>query len=632
MPKGYWGKVLHVDLTAGKLEIEEPGEVFYRKYMGGSAMGMAYILKHMPAGADPLGPDNVLTIFVGPVTAAPASGLNRASANARSPLSEAIGDSQAGGFWPAAFKMTGFDGVVVTGRSPEPVYLWVHDGEAELRPADALWGKETGPVEALIREELGDKRIEVVQAGPAGERAVRFANLINMANRAHGRSGMGAVMASKGLKAIAVRGRQRPELADTEGVKRLARWGRDHFPESNIASMGKYGTAGVLSYQHESGGLPTRNWQSGSFEGYETITGEYMYDHILEERDTCWGCVVRCKRVVAVAEGPFQVDPHYGGPEYETCATFGSYCGVDDIRAVAKANELCNRYGMDTIACGATIAFAMECFERGLLNVEDTGGLELRFGNTAAMVHMVEQIARREGLGDLLAEGSARAARQIGPEAEALAVTVKQHELPAHMPQVKRSLALIYAANPFGADHQSSEHDPAYEDEYPYYAERLAALDLLEPQPARSLTPEKVRFALYTEYLYSLLDSLCVCQFVWGPTWHLYGPDQLVDIVQAVTGWRTTLWELLKVGQRRLNMMRVFNAREGFGREDDHLPPRLFEPLQGGASDGVAVDRERLEQALSLYYAMAGWDEEGRPTPTTLQELGLGWLIDELPE
>jgi aldehyde:ferredoxin oxidoreductase len=630
MPYGYKGKILHVDLTAGQLSVEEPGDTFYRQYLGGSAMGTYYLLQKVPAGADPLGPENVLTLFVGPTTGAAVPGQSRVVANARSPLSEAIGDSEAGGFWPAEFKFAGYDGIVVTGRSPEPVYLWLHDGEAELRPAGHLWEQETGPAEAALRAELGDARIQVLQAGPAGALGVRFANLINMCNRANGRTGMGAVMAAKRLKAVAVRGHQPVTLHDPETIKALARWGRDHFPDSGIAGMGQYGTAEVLAYQHSSGGLPTRNWQSGSFDGFENISGERMYDTILQRRDTCYACVVRCKRVVAVEDGPFPVDPLYGGPEYETLATFGSFCGVDDLAAIAKANELCNRYGMDTISCGATIAFAMECFERGLLTPEDTGGLALRFGNAAAMVAMVERIARREGLGDLLAEGSFRAAQRIGRGAEAFAVTVKKHELPAHMPQIKRSLALIYAVNPFGADHQSSEHDPAYEEpgDYEGYAERLAALDLLDPQPPASLTAEKVRFALYTEYLYSMLDSLGLCQFVWGPAWHLYGPEQIVEFVRATTGWNASLWELVKVGQRRLNMQRVFNLRQGLGRADDSLPPRLFEALRGGGSDGVALDRVEFERALELYYGMAGWDEQGRPTPATLHELGLGWLVE----
>jgi len=626
MPYGYNGRILHVDLTQRKLEIEEPDETFYRRYTGGSAMGLYYILKGMPAGADALSADNILTFCLSVLTGAPISGQSRVMANARSPLSGCIGDSQAGGFWPAQCKAAGFDAIVIKGRADSPVYLWLHDGQAELRDASHLWGKITGEVQAIIRQELGDERIEVLQIGPAGERKVRFANVINMCNRANGRTGMGAVMGAKNLKAIAVRGRQRPELADPDAVKALARWGVENFPESDIYGMGIYGTAEVLAYQHKTGGLPTRNWSSGVFEGYEAITGETMYDTILRKRDTCYACVVRCKRVVEVKEGPFLVDPLYGGPEYETLATFGSYCGINDLAAVAKANELCNKYGMDTISCGATIAWAMDCFERGILTTADTDGLELRFGNAAAMVALVEKIARREGFGDVLAEGSARAAEKIGRGAEELVVAVKRHEMPAHMPQVKRSLALIYGVNPYGADHQSHEHDPSYTEDG--YLERMAELDLLDPQPPDLLNAEKVRYAFYTQCLYSALNSLGLCQFVWGPSWHLYGPSQIVELVRGVTGWNFSLWEVLKVGERSLNMQRAFNAREGLGREADVLPPKMFQPLRGGASDGVAVTPQEFAAARELYYRMAGWDEEGRPTRAKLEELGIGWVAD----
>ncbi|MEJ2211848.1 MAG: aldehyde ferredoxin oxidoreductase family protein [Anaerolineae bacterium] len=630
MPYGYNGKILHVDLTERRLEVEEPGEDFFRKYLGGSALGMHYALKMIPPGADALGPENVLVLSLGVTTGAPISGQSRVTATAKSPLSGAIGDAQAGGFWPAEAKGAGFDAYVITGRAETPVYLWVQDGEAELRDAGHLWGEVTGEAEATIRQELADDKIEVLQCGPGGENLVRYACIINMSNRANGRTGMGAVMGSKNLKAIAVRGHQRPEVADREALTALARWGAQNFKSSDVYGLGIHGTAEVLAYQHQAGGLPTRNWRSGVFEGWEPITGETMTDTILKERDTCYACVVRCKRVVEAEWQGRAVEPHYGGPEYETLATFGSYCGIDDLEAIAYANQLCNMYGLDTISCGATIAFAMDCFERGLLTAEDTGGVELRFGNTEAMVQMVEQIGRRQGFGDLLAEGTARLAERLGPEARELAVVVKGHDLPAHMPEVKRSLGLIYAVNPFGADHQSSEHDPAYEDDYDSYQERMRALDLLAPQPEFSLGPEKVRFALYTEQLYSLLDSINVCQFVWGPSWHLYGPNQLVDMARAVTGWDVSLWELMKVGERRLNMMRAFNAREGFTREDDVLPPKLAQPKEGGPSDGVYVDPEELEVAKDLYYAMCGWDEMGVPSRARLEELSLGWVADQL--
>ncbi|MEE8390296.1 MAG: aldehyde ferredoxin oxidoreductase family protein [Anaerolineae bacterium] len=625
MSYGYHGKILHIDLTTGKLEVEEPEEAFYRTYMGGSAMGVYYLLKHTPPGADPLGLENTLSLMAGVVTGAPFSGQSRVTATAKSPVTGLIGDSQSGGFWPAELKAAGFDGIVIRGKAEKPIYLWVHNGEAELRDAAHLWGKFTADVEDAIWEELDDKRIRVLQCGPAGEQGVLFGALISDANRANGRTGMGTVMASKNLKAVAVRGNNRPELADPDAVKALAKWGADNFEESDTYGLGLAGTAEIVLSQDKGGGLPTRNWSSGTFEGAKAISGQKMAETILKKRDTCFGCVIRCKRVVEVSDGPFQVDPRYGGPEYETIATMGSYCGVSDLAAVSLANQLCNMYGMDTISCGATVAWAMDCFEQELISVEDTGGIELRFGSAEALVQVVEHIGKREGFGRVLGEGSARAAETLGVGQD-LVVAVKSHELPAHMPQVKRSLALIYAVNPFGADHCSHEHDPSYES----YPDRMAELDLMDPQPDDVLNAEKVRYALYQQYLYSCMDSVSVCQFVFGPAWQLYGPSHLVDAVRGVTGWNVSLWELQKVGERRLNLMRAFNAREGVGSEADTVPSKLLLPLQGGASDGVVVTAEEVETAKTIYYQMAGWDENGCPTRAKLEELGLGWVADEL--
>ena len=626
MPDGYNGKILHVNLTTSALTVEEPPEAFYRKYLGGEGIGMYYILKEMSAGADPLGPDNVLAITLSVVTGAPVSGQSRVMANAKSPLTGTVGDAQGGGFWPAEAKAAGFDAFIIYGKSEKPVYLWVHDGEAELRDATHLWGQVTGDAQAAIREELGDPKIEVLQVGPAGENLVRYACLLNMCTRANGRTGMGAVMGSKNLKAIAVRGKKKPAIADSKTLTEIARWGAENFPESDIYGMGVHGTAEIVAYQQEDGGLPTRNWASGVFAEHEALDGTTMSDTILKERSTCYACVVRCKRIVEITEGPYQVDPLYGGPEYETLATFGSYCGISDLAAIAMANQLCNMYGLDTISTGAMIAWAMDCFEHGIITAEDTGGIELRFGNTEAMVRMTEMIAKREGFGDLLAEGMSQAAAKLGPEAEALVTAVKGNPLPAHMPQVKRSLALIYAVNSYGADHQSHEHDPSYED----YPDRMAELGLMNPQPSKVLNAEKVRYAVYTQYFYSLLNTIGVCQFVWGPAWHLYGPSQLVDMVHAVTGWNVSLWELMKAGERSLNMMRAFNAREGFTSAEDKLPPKLFQPLTGCSSDNLAVTEAEMAAALPTYYAMCGWDAEGRPTRAKLEELGIAWVADEL--
>ncbi len=641
MPNGYNGKILHVNLTSRTLTTEEPNEAFYRRYMGGSALNLHYLLNEMDPGADPLGPDNILALSVGVITGVPISGQSRMTATAKSPLTGAIGDSQCGGFWPAELKFAGFDGIIIRGKASSPVYLWIQDGKPEIRDASQLWGRVTGDVEKAIREELGDPKIEVMQIGPAGEKLVRFACLINMCNRANGRTGMGAVMGSKNLKAVAVRGNQRPEVADKEALAGLRKWQSEVFPKSGMAGFGKYGTPGVVSVQQNAGGLPTFNFTSGVFDGWKTLDGRNLYETALkgretgkqdqEGRDTCFGCVIRCKRVVEIKEGPYQVDPLYGGPEYETLATFGSYCGVGDLAAVCKANEICNKRGMDTISCGATIAWAMEAFEAGAITPKETGGLNLKFGDAEAMVKLTEMIGKREGFGNVLAEGSARAVEKLGRGKEFL-ITSKGQEAPAHMPQVKRSLALIYAVNPFGADHESSDHDPSYEAGFKYFKNRLGTLGLTQPQEPLSLGPEKVKFARKTQHFYSLLDSLNLCQFACGPSWQLFGPEEIVKMLKAVTGWDVTVDELLEVGERRVNMMRAFNAGEGMNRTQDTLSEKFFQkPLKGGPSDGWKVDKAQWEAALDEYYRQSGWDvKTGTPTRQTLERLGLGWVANKI--
>jgi aldehyde:ferredoxin oxidoreductase len=622
---GFNGKTLHVDLTNEKITVEEPLETFYRMYGGGTGMATYYLLKEIPAGADPLGPENVMAIFTGPATGAAVSGQSRVAICAKSPLTGGVGDSQGGGNWAATFKRTGFDGMVITGKARGPVYLWIHNGQVEVRDASHLWGKITGDVERALRDELADEKIEVMQIGPAGEKLVRFANVINMCNRANGRTGMGAVMGSKNLKAIVIKGKINPRFHDPKALKALARWGADHFESSDVYGLGKYGTPNVLEVQQSLGGLPTRNWTSGSFDGYPSLTGKAMAETILKERDTCYACVVRCKRVVDIQNGDFNVDPLYGGPEYETVAAFGSYTGVNDLAAISKANELCNKYGLDTISCGATIAWAMDCFEHGIISSNDTGGIQLSFGNADVMVKLVEMIGKREGFGDTLAEGSARASEKFGPGAQDLVVAVKKQELPAHMPEAKRSLSLIYAVSAHGPDHEASEHDTSFTPEYSY-SERMAEIGLLDPLPARDLGEQKVRYGLYTQWVYSACNSLSVCLFVFGPAWHLYSTGQLVELVRAATGWNFSLFELMKIGERTLNMQRAFNLREGFTRKDDVLPKKLFSPKKGGMTDGVAIPPDQFSQAIETYYCMAGWNEKGQPEPAKLEELGLGWI------
>ena len=630
MARCFTGSVLHVNLSDGKLWVEHPEDEFYRTYAGGSSMGLYYLLKEIPRGADPFSAENVMTLFAGLPTGLAISGQSRLAVSAKSPITGGIGDSQSGGFFPANLKFAGFDGIVIYGRSPKPVYLFIDDGQAELRDASHLWGKPTLAVDEALVAEIGDSKIEILQCGPAGEKLVRFAALLSMHNRANGRTGMGAVMGSKQLKAVVVRGRQKMTAANGQKVAALNRTGTKSIPEVlDVYGLQKNGTPDVIVFQHNLGSLPTRNYNEGQFEGHLKICGDTYTDTILKESDTCHACTVRCKRVVETEYKGQKVLPTYGGPEYETVATFGSYCGIDDLPAIALANQICNAHGLDTIAAGATIAFAMECFENGLLTLEDTGGIELRFGNADAMLAMLEKIAVRDGLGDLLAEGSERAAAKIGRGADAYLITCKGAEAPAHMPQAKRSLSIHYAVNPYGADHQSAEHDPMYEEGAgDFYYDRLAMLGLDQVQPGYSMNDEKVRFSYKTEVFYSALDSYCLCQFVWGPAWTLYGPQEMAEMLSAATGWEITLDEIMRVGERRLNMMRLFNLREGLTRADDRLPKKFMLPLKGeGPSAGVAFSLEEMEHYKDVYYTLAGWDlEKGQPAPEKIAALGLEWV------
>jgi aldehyde:ferredoxin oxidoreductase len=595
---------------------------------------MHYILRDVPRGADPLGPENVLTLFAGVSTGAAISGQSRLNANAKSPISGGIGDSQSGGFFPAELKFAGFDGIVVKGRSTKPVYLSIVNGEPELRDAAHLMGKLSGEVDDILHKEI-DPKAEILQHGVGAENGVLYSSLVSMSNRHNGRTGMGLVMASKNLKAVVVRGTKKPAIFDAKALTALNRIGPKAIPENgDMDGLAKYGTAVVVMFNNTIGTLPTRNYNEAQFESCEPISGEKMAETILKERDTCYACVVRCKRVVEIKEGPHKVDPRYGGPEYETLGTFGSYCGVDDLAAVSLANQICNEYAVDTIACGATIAFAMECYEKGIIGDEETGGLELKFGDAGAMLEVLRQIVTASTpLGKILGQGSARAADAWGKGADECLITVKGAEAPAHMPQAKRSLALIYAVNPFGADHQSSEHDPYYEEGIgDFNLNRLKQIGLGSPQPAYSLTDEKVRFAYESEVFYSMTDSAELCQFVYGPTWTLYDGQDTVEMMKAVTGWDLTLEELMEVGRRRLNLFRVFNAREGLGRKDDKLPKKFFKQLQGtGPTAGFALTHEEVDHAIDHYYQIAGWTSDGAPTRETLKLHDVEWAAEYLP-
>ena len=619
--------VFHVDLTRGSIEKKTLSEDVYRKYPGGSGLAAYLLMQIIKPGADPLGPDNVLVMAVSALTGLAISGQSRMTACAKSPLTGAIGDSQCGGFFPAEMRTAGADAIVFTGVAAEPVYLWLHDGQAELRPAKHVWGKVTADVDVQLKKDVGDEKAEVAQVGPAGENLVRYAAIMNMVNRANGRTGMGAVMGSKKLKAVVVRGTNPPKPAQSEDfrglVKRLKQL-EDANP--GIKWFGQFGTAGVVAIQDKMGGQPTRNYSEGSFEHAKDIDGSVLAKTILKERDTCYACVVKCKRVVEVHDPDLEIDPIYGGPEYETLTFFGSMCGVGDLKLLSKASADANKYGLDTISCGATIAWAMEAKAKGLL---DDQGLGLAFGDGQSVLRAIEAIAYRRGVGDLLAEGSLRAAKRLGPAAVDLTVTVKGQELPAHMPQHKRSLGLVYAVNPFGADHQSSEHDTALRSKPDsLHRKRLNTVGEYGDLGLQDLSDTKVKFAYETQCFYSALDTYGLCQFVWGTTWQLYGPTETVELVRYGTGWDATMEEVMKVGERRLHLLRAFNAREGLGKEADTLPKKLFQPLTGkGPTAGVALTPEEFERARETYYRLAGCDPAtGHTSKAKLAELDLAWV------
>ncbi len=618
MPYGYNGKILRINLSRGSTQVEEPDSSFYRRYLGGRGFVSYYLLRELRAGISPLSPENKLIFATGVITGAPVGGCGRNSVGAKSPLSGGYGDAEVGGYWGAELKRAGYDAIIVEGRADEPVYLWIEDGRVELKDAKRLWGKPTAEAQRMIHEELGDPLIRVAQIGPAGENLVRYACVINDLAHAAGRTGMGAVMGSKNLKAIAVRGHKNLGMADPKAVSSLAKWLRDNFV-TLARRLYDEGTAGGLWSLNRNGGLPTRNFQEGVFEGATKINGRVLRDTILVARRSCWACPIRCKREVVVRE-PYNVSPAYGGPEYETIASLGSNCGIDSLEAIAKGNELCNANGLDTISTGVVIAFAMELFERGILTEKDTNGMKLSFGNAEAMVKMVEMIAGREGIGDLLAEGVARASERIGKGAEDFALHVKGQEIPMHEPRYKQGMGLGYAVSPTGADHVHNIHDDMFNREG-RELENLKALGVLEPLPLTDLSPAKVRMLIYFTNWRHLLDCLSLCVFI------PFNYSQVADLVKGVTGWNTSLWELMKVGERCVTMARAFNIREGFAKDDDRLPRRFFEPFTSGPLQGVSIKKEELERARDIYYSMMGWDEAtGTPKLGRLQELGIEWV------
>jgi aldehyde:ferredoxin oxidoreductase len=626
MAKGYWGRILRVNLSTREISVDEHDEKFYRTYLGGKGIVAHYLLKEVPPGCDPLGPDNLLVFAASVLTGTAIPGAARNSVGAKSPLTGGYGEGEGGGHWGVRLRWAGYDGVVVTGQSDKPVYLWINNDTVELRDASKLWGLEAYETQESIRKEVGDNKATAAMIGPGGERLIRFACIALGLHDYIGRSGLGAVMGAKKLKAIAVNGNMRPEVAHKGGITKIVRWLRDNY-EAPLGSMTEMGTARGVALFNAAGGFPTRNFREGSFEDSEMIGGRHMTDNILVDRSSCYACPVRCKRVVEVEEEGIKVSRRYSGPEYESIGAFGSNCGVGDIKAVAKANEICNANTVDVISAGVMISGAIECAEQGLLPSDLINDLDLRFGSTRGMLDLLNQIVNREGLGDILAEGPREVGDKLGKEAASYFFHVKGQPLPLHEPRWKTGMGIGFALAATGAEHMTNIHDNMYaSEEAPTFA-AAQNMGILDPVETSELSPNKARMWIYMMLNRSINNNVGVCAFM------PYSLDHLIEQVKSVTGWNISSWELMKVSERSINLAQAFNAREGFTSEDDILQDRFFEPIQGGALKGQTIDRQQFCDTRNLIYDMFGWDRKSAaPKRWKLYELGLDWVVKDLEE
>jgi aldehyde:ferredoxin oxidoreductase len=619
VPGGYNGKILRVNLSNERVEIETIDDAFCRRYLGGTGFIAYYLLSKNQSGFDPLGPENRLIFALGPLTGLSLAGCARHTVGAKSPLTGGIAKAEVGEFWGSQLKRAGFDAIILEGKAKRPVYIWVHNGKVEIKDATHLWGKRTKETQDTIRSELGDAKVRVAMIGPGGENLVKYACVMSGLGDAAGRGGMGAVMGSKKLKAVAVRGQSMPPISHNDGVKKIKQWVKENM--NLVKPFSDLGTGGPMSRFEKLGNLPLRNFRDGGFPNVEKITPQVLKETIRVGMEGCFACPVRCKKVVEFQE-PYQVDRAYGGPEYETLAALGSACGIDDLKAIAKGNELCNAYSLDTISTGMSIAFAMECFEKGLLTSEETNGTNLVFGNANAMLKTIDLIARREGIGDMLADGVARAAEKIGKGADAFAMHVKKLEFPMHEPRLSKSLGLGYMVNPHGADHMDSLIDMFFSSftQEPNVVIPDGIQLGLDPAPFEDAGPRKVALFKAFQSKRIIADSLVLCDFL------PYSYTQLAELTSTVTGWDTSVTELLRISERILTMCRLFNVREGFTADDDKLPLRSFEPTKGGPLSDRSLNVEEMEKAKRYYYYLMGWDEKGVPLQGKLEELGIDHL------
>jgi aldehyde:ferredoxin oxidoreductase len=607
---GWRGKILRVDLDGGKIKSEQLDQKVASAFIGGRGFGIKVLLDELHARCDPLSSDNIMVMAAGPLTGTSAPTGARYMVVTKSPLTGAVTCSNSGGFFPSELKKAGIDMIVFTGRSPEPVYLFIDGDTIELRSAAGLWGKTAHETDQILKKNYPKCRVACI--GPAGERLVLFASIMNDRDRTAGRSGVGAVMGLKNLKAVAVRGNTPVPLFDRNEFKKIVKKYNRKFKETlkgKPFGLNLYGTAQTIVGTQMAGVLPTRNFQQSTFENWESISGQVLTEKYLVKPKACFSCPIGCGRVTKVNDPGFEGEGE--GPEYETIYAMGSNCGIDNLAAITKANYICNEQGMDTISMGATIACAMELAEEGIISEKDIGlGRPLRFGDSNALVELTLITARRQGFGDLLAQGSLRLADHYGrPET---AIVAKGQEFAGYEPRGEQGMGLAYATSPIGASHMRG--DPAY-------IEILGVPTLIDP-----LTWEdKSRLVKDWQDVFCIIDSAGLCVFfsvrnLCTPTKDIL-PEGIAELLSAATGVNYTGKELARAGERIFNAERVFLVRAGFSAKDDKLPVRILKaPLPSGPAKGMVC---HLDEMLEAYYPERGWSPEGIPTSEKLEDLGL---------
>jgi aldehyde:ferredoxin oxidoreductase len=613
MVGGYAGKLLRVDLSKNSVYEEKLDLSLARNLIGALGIASKIMLEELNPSIEPFSPENKLILATGALTGSTVPAANKSIMISRSPLTGIWGEAIFSANCGIELKRAGYDILVIEGRAEKPVYLWIVDGKTEIRDANALWGMETFDASDAIRKDLGEKNAAVACIGPAGEKLVRLASIVSDNGRVAGRCGLGAVMGSKKLKAIACRGSKKIEVINPESVAKL----RNEIIEGvkeKTKGISDYGTSvGVESFE-EMGNLPVKNWTKSTFPNASKIGGRAMAETILIGRKSCFACPIGCGRYVEVKEGLYAFKGY--GPEYETVAALGSLCMNDNLESIAKANDLCNRLGIDTISTGASIAFAMECYDKGIITKDDTGGIELKWGDHETIVKMVELIGKKEGFGAILGEGSRRTAEKIGKGSEDRAMHVKGLELPMHSPYRFKEMGLQYAVSERGACHLRG---------YSFLPARgILIPDLgFDKKLDGLIVEDKWRVTKIMQDACRMIDALGMCKFA-----VFFGRMPLTtvaDFYTAVTGWETKLDDLMKAGERIWMLQRTFNVKMGTQRKDDTLPKRfLKEPMSEGAAKGQVVE---LETMLKKYYEIRGLDEDGKPKKEKLKELGLDFAI-----